>query len=73
MTYHVIDPKTRKFIEKPNGDRVWSLSRADAMRISEAAIVIALDERNLDDALNTYHNGRLFAQIHWDERNGWIS
>lgn len=73
MRYYVMDPRSAKFFEKRDGSRVWHLSRADAMRVSEAAIVVALDERNFNESLNAYYEGKLFEQIHWDDRNGWIS
>lgn len=73
MRYYVIDKESAKFFEKADGSRVWHLSRADAMRISEGAIVVALDERNFNESLNCYLNGKLFEQLMYDERNGWIS
>ena len=73
MRYYVIDKESAKFFEKEDGSRVWHLSRADAMRISEGAIVVALDERNFNESLNCYLNGKLFEQLMYDERNGWIS
>lgn len=73
MRYYVIDKESAKFFEKRDGSRVWNLSRADAMRVSEQAIVVALDERNFNESLNAYYEGKLFEQIHWDDRNGWIS
>ena len=68
-----MDPESAKFFEKRDGSRVWHMSRADAMRISERAIVVALDERNFNESLNAYYEGELFKQLHYDERNGWIS
>lgn len=73
MNWYVIDPKSAKFFEKQDGSRVWRLSRKDAMRISEQAIVVSLDERNFNESLNAYYNEELFKQLHYDERNGWIS
>ena len=68
-----MDPESAKFFEKRDGSRVWHMSRADVMRISERAIVVALDERNFNESLNAYYEGELFKQLHYDERNGWIS
>lgn len=73
MKYHVIDGQSRTYYEKPDGSRVWNLSREDALKLSEAAIVVALDERNFNESLNVYWQRRLFCQVHYDERNGWIS
>ena len=70
--YYVMDEKSARFFEKRDGSRVWNLSRSDAMELSNFAIVVALDERNFNESLNVYHNERLFKQIHYDERNGWI-
>lgn len=73
MKWYVIDKETAKFFEKEDGSRVWRLSKRDAMKVSEQAVVVALDERNFNESLNTYYQGELFKQLHYDERNGWIS
>lgn len=71
--YYVMDPESAKFFEKADGSRVWHLSRNDAMRISEQAVVVALDERNFNESLNAYMNGKLYKQLAYDERLGWVS
>ena len=73
MRYYVMDKESARYFEKADGSRVWHLSRAEAMRISEGAIVVALDERNFNESLNAYYERELFCQLHYDERNGWIS
>lgn len=73
MRWYVMDPKTARYFEKEDGCRVWHLSRQDAMRLSEGAIVVSLDERNFGESLNAYHCGRLFEQIHYDPHLGWVS
>jgi len=73
MRYYVLDRENAKFFEKHDGSRVWHLSRADAMKVSENAIVVALDERNLNDSLNAYFNREFFKQIHYDQHLGWVS
>ena len=71
--YHVINPETAKYFEKPNGSKVWNLTEREAMRISQGAIIIALDERNFNESLNSYYCGKLYKQLAYDERNGWVS
>ena len=73
MRWHVIDPKGMRYYEKKGGSRVWHLTKKQAIELSDAAIVVALDERNLNESLNVYWNRELFKQLHYDERNGWIS
>ena len=73
MRYYVIDRESARYFEKADGSRVWHLTREQAMKISEGAIVVALDERNFNESLNAYYEQELFCQLHWDERNGWIS
>ena len=73
MRYYVMDKESARFFEKADGSRVWNLSKDDAMRVSEMAVVVALDERNFNESLNCYHERKLFKQVHYDERNGWIS
>ena len=71
--WYVVDPETAEFFEKMDGSRVWHMTKKDAMRVSNMAAVVALDERNFNESLNVYYQERLFKQVHWDERNGWIS
>ena len=73
MRYYVMDRESARYFEKADGSRVWHLSREDAMRMSNFAIVVALDERNFNESLNCYLNGELYKQLAYDERNGWIS
>lgn len=73
MRWYVMDKENAKFFEKADGSRVWNLTRPQAMELSEFAIVVSLDERNFNEALNSYLNGQLFKQLHYDERLGWVS
>jgi hypothetical protein len=73
MRYYVMDRDEAKFFEKADGSRVWELSRADAMRISDGAIVVALDERNFNESLNCYYERKLYGQLMYDEHLGWVS
>ena len=70
MRYYVMDKESARYFEKADGSRVWNLSRQDAMRMSDMAIVVALDERNFNESLNVYWQRKLFEQVHYDERNG---
>lgn len=73
--YYAIDPETNEFYRKPEHKRAteWRLTRDEAMKLSEFALIIALDERNFNESLNVYYRERLYKQLFWDERNGWIS
>ena len=71
--WYVLDPESAEFFEKQDGSRVWRMTKEQAMRVSEQAVVVALDERNFNESLNAYYQERLFKQLHYDERNGWVS
>lgn len=73
MRYYVMDKESARYFEKADGSRVWHLTRDQAMQVSEGAIVVALDERNFNESLNCYHERKLYKQLMYDERNGWIS
>ena len=73
MRYYVMDRENARFFEKADGSRVWNLSRDDAMKVSEMAIVVALDERNFNESLNCYFERKLFEQLHYDAHLGWVS
>lgn len=71
--YYAINPNNAEYYEKNDGSRVWELSRADAMKMSEFAMMVALDERNFNESLNVYWQQQLFEQLSWDPHNGWTS
>ena len=75
MRCYVMNRENAKFFEKEDGSRVWNVpSAAEASeRLGEMAVVVALDERNFNESLNSYVNGKLYKQLAYDERNGWVS
>jgi len=76
MRYYVMDRKTASYFEKADGSRVWQVNeRAEELseRLGEMAVVVSLDERNFNESLNCYVNGKLYGQLAWDEHLGWVS
>ena len=76
MRYYVMNRKDASYFEKADGSRVWRVNeRAEELseRLGEMAVVVALDERNFNESLNCYVNGKLYGQLAWDEHLGWVS
>lgn len=76
MRYYVMNRQDASYFEKADGSREWHVAEGGAelsAKLGEMALVIALDERNFNESLNSYVNGKLYAQLAYDERNGWIS
>lgn len=76
MRYYVMDRKSARYFEKADGSRVFKVNEnapSLSRRLGDMAIVVALDEPTFNESLNCYLNGEFYAQLAYDERNGWIS
>ena len=76
MRYYVMDRKSASYFEKADGSRIWNVNESSeslSRRLGDMALVVSLDERNFNESLNTYLNGKFYGQLMYDERLGWIS
>jgi len=76
MRYYVMSRSDAKFFEKAGGSKIWHVNERSeelSKRLGDMAIVVALDERNFNESLNAYVNGKLFCQLAYDEHLGWVS
>lgn len=71
MLWNVINPKNRSFYEKPDGTRAWELSESEALKISEGAIVVSMEEFGFNGSLRALYHGES-TLLRWDAEHGLV-